>query len=418
MPKPLRRTCLRCQGTSDLIVIRGKEYPATPSNLTKYQSKMGGGSLAECPDCNLGRINPPPSITKLPRRSLWQGPAVDGITFSLLSKFLVCRERFRLKVVDGWREELTFDRAKAMEYGSLWHEAEEAHAANKDWAKPMGRYRDRLRSIYPEAEAGILHWFNIAKVQFPAYIDHWRNHATARGRTPIFEEVAFRVPYTLPSGRSLILRGKFDCVFLWKRGKAKPAVFLQENKTKGEIDEEGIQRTVDQNLQTMLYHIALRTMRAKQPEQCPAPLLKNDIAGTLYNVVRRPLSDRYAIRQRKTETASAFYKRLGSEIRKKMDHYFMRWEALIYEQDVDRFRREVLDPILEGLLDWWDSIAANPFDPWTDHRTGKPNPHHFRKPYGVYDSIFGGFRGDYFDLLTKGVTTGLIRTDNLFPELT
>ena len=39
---------------------------------------------------------------------LWKGPTEDGITQSLLSRFLVCRERFRLKVIEGLAPEDRF----------------------------------------------------------------------------------------------------------------------------------------------------------------------------------------------------------------------------------------------------------------------------------------------------------------------
>src|SRR5690606_27397262 len=150
------------------------------------------------------------------------------------------------------------------------------------------------------------------------------------------QEQSFAVPYTLPSGRQVTLRGKFDAVVLFGRD-----IYLQENKTKGDIDEEGIGSTLTGNLQSMFYQVALRrsligpdspdwnnaglhvgasfdylgTNSGKNPSAIkigttspatyyhiphtkgPAPKIK----GTLYNVVRRPLSDRYAIRQRKDE---------------------------------------------------------------------------------------------------------------------
>ena len=39
----------------------------------------------------------------------WGGPMVDGISFSSLSKFLCCRERFRLYKVEGLVERPEFN---------------------------------------------------------------------------------------------------------------------------------------------------------------------------------------------------------------------------------------------------------------------------------------------------------------------
>src|SRR4051794_6290554 len=58
---------------------------------------------------------------------LWKGPEEDGITFSLLSQFLVCRERFRVRVIEGLSAGGGFNHR--IEYGSMWHTCEEALAA-------------------------------------------------------------------------------------------------------------------------------------------------------------------------------------------------------------------------------------------------------------------------------------------------
>ena len=42
----------------------------------------------------------------------------DGITYSLLSKFFVCRERFRLSTVEGWSET---GLQSGLEFGSAFH---------------------------------------------------------------------------------------------------------------------------------------------------------------------------------------------------------------------------------------------------------------------------------------------------------
>ena len=57
-------------------------------------------------------------------RPAWKGPVEDGITFSLLSRWVVCRERFRLQAIEGLKEDEGF--VAPIEFGSLWHEAEEA----------------------------------------------------------------------------------------------------------------------------------------------------------------------------------------------------------------------------------------------------------------------------------------------------
>lgn len=407
-------------------------------------------------------------IQRKTRPPLWLGPILDGITFSLLSKFLVCRHRFWLKVIEGLKEDEGFNHA--LEFGSMWHEGEEAHAAGKDWKKPMARFRDQLRREHLNAETEITKTFLIATHTFPLYVDYWRKHPDEKRRKPILEEVSFRVPYKLPSGRVIILRGKWDCVF--RLGKS---LKLQENKTKGKIDDKGIQATVDQNLQTMLYQIALRTLVDEMREKIknhhafvyPAelmPLMQAvaegcSVRGVLYNVVRRPLSDNFAIKQRKgrvvnkkdakgksimgkngkpikitkgTESDAQFYNRMAKGIKENPGHSFMRWNVTLSTSDVDKFKMKVFHPIVEGLLDWWEWIEPDPHNPWRmpsklEKSTYQPERTialgipgggiHYQTPWGVYNNIFGGFRGDFFDLLTTGRRSNTIQATTLFPEL-
>ncbi len=55
---------------------------------------------------------------------LWKGPEVDGITFSLLSRFIACPERFRILVTEGLQPHDEFNHR--IEYGNMWHTCEEA----------------------------------------------------------------------------------------------------------------------------------------------------------------------------------------------------------------------------------------------------------------------------------------------------
>lgn len=371
---------------------------------------------------------------------------VDGVTNTLLSKFVVCRHRFWLKTVVGLDQPLEFE--AALEFGQLWHAAEEAHSAGKDWLGAMTGYYHHLRAKYQTAEAEVRKWYAVAKLTFPIYLEYWSKHPIEK-RTPILEEETFRVPYVLPSGRVVLLKGKYDNIFATKELNSYK-ITHGEHKTKGRIDEEGITATVDRNLQTMIYQTALRQSFNYVPDtKCIYldidPLNDNSAArvikvprgttphvdGVLYNVIRRPLADQHAIKQRKgrlvkgkrigAETEKQFYDRLAATIReesfhgkqaKEESHYFYRWYVKLSDKDMQSFHDSVLNPLLEQLCDWWEWIEQDPFNPI---RPG--NKHHWQSPWGVYNSLSSGFRGDYFDYLTRGSTVGLHRIDTLFPEL-
>jgi len=371
-----------------------------------------------------------------------------------------------MKVVDGLEEDEGF--SSALEYGSMWHEMEEANAKGKDPERAAGKYRDKLRSRFPGSEASIIKWFKIAKRQFPIYLKHWKKHPDTKKRKNVAAEVSFRVPYQLPSGRWVLLRGKWDWVF-----KEGSGLWLMEHKTKGRIDEVGLQATVHENLQTMLYLIALLTLKEKpnveamrqqglsaaEGAKLAGQLALLPVKGVVYNVVKRPLSDQHAIKQRKgrevnkkgpdgkpikkdgktvkirvgAETEDQFLDRLAGDIRKDPESNFMRWKATIGKNDVARFKRECFDPILEDLLDWWEWVQADPFNPFrvptdfdlggvsmgkTTIRADVPGGGiHWRFPWGVYHNLASGFRGDFFEFLTSGRRDKLVQLETLFPEL-
>lgn len=385
------------------------------------------------------------NFVKTVRRSLWKGPVIDGITFSMLSKFICCRERFRMHVVEGVREARDFD--ATVEYGNLWHAAEEAVAMNREWLAPMKAHYTKLLSDYVGRETDIVKWYTIAKGTFPMYLEHWKkNDPDARQRVPVLAERVFSVMIRLPSGRSIRLRGKIDSVFriLW-------GLYVMENKTKGKIDELGLQKTVANNLQTLIYVTVLNAcLSADAKGNAVIDLGNGDkkliipkqkkpiiVQGVLYNVHRRPLGDNRAIKRKKTETEAQFYKRLFGNIAKEPAYSFLRWKINLTPADLNRFCGRTLYPILEQVLDWWESIENDPFNPWIDSRLGDvkkiigaeptPNKLHWQTPWGVYNSLFDGVRGNYFDYLTSAnahqpidpeeLPSSLQRVEELFPEL-
>ncbi|HEV2172821.1 MAG TPA: PD-(D/E)XK nuclease family protein, partial [Nitrospira sp.] len=353
------------------------------------------------------------------RRSLWRGPRLDGITYSLLCKFLQCPERFRLQVVEGLREPHEWN--YHIEYGNLFHAAEEARLGGKPWQPALSAYYTRLRAKYPANERDITRWYLLCKMQFPLYVQHWQKHETEVGCRSIYEEKPFRMEYKLsapPYGGGddirVILRGKLDSAY-----EKQNWIWLKENKTKGEIDPEGISTTVDQNLQTMMYHIALRHLLTDPNENTILDRKQNikvrtypieRIAGTVYNVIRRPLSDRNAPRQKKKESDTVFIGRVGESIAAEPHKHFYRWIVPVSDRHIRRFQVETFDPLLRRLVAWWDAFNGDPFSP-------EKNPYHFRYPFGAYHALERGYRGDFFKLLTTGSKAGLERTENLFPEL-
>lgn len=344
---------------------------------------------------------------KLPKKRgepVWRGPEQDGITFSLLSRFLVCRERFRLLVVEGLKPRDQFNHR--IEFGNMWHVCEEAHASTDgtNWSRPLLDHARYLCEKYPYNRDEINNWYGIAMTMFPIYVEHWSKHPDVIARKPLLFEQTFSVPYKLPSGRVVRLRGKWDSVDLVDGG-----IWLMENKTKSDPDVEQIKRQLLFDLQTMLYVVAYTSdswAGYESEGHFASDEPPHPFKGVRYNVVRRPRQY-----QGKKETHEEFLKRLEGIVRENPDDFFMRWNVEINQKDVDKFKRECLDPILENLCHWWDGqfgIASRCVPP----------PSHWRHPFGCYNVLDEGGSSDLDNYLDTGSEVGLQRTNNLFPELT
>jgi hypothetical protein len=358
---------------------------------------------------------------------LWKGPGVDGITFSLLSRFLVCRERFRLLVIKGLRPARSFNHR--IEYGNMWHVCEEAHAR---WPKDPGKWQVCLKmhcvallDQYPYQTDEVNKWYNVCKRQFPEYVDFWKSEPDVKGRVPILQEETFKVPYDLPDGRTVYLRGKWDSVDYIKDG-LHGHIFCQENKTKADIDEVLLLRQLKYDLQTNIYLVALREYWKQQVEVPnsdfwvknqhvrPQYTMGQKIGGIRYNVIRRPLGGgRHSIHQKKRESKKEFYERLGERIRSEPKFFFMRWRIDVSPRDVKRFEDQTLRPLLVQLYDWYDWILWCHAKKKSVFGTGP----HWRHPFGVYNVLDEGGSTEMDSYLETGSTAGLEVTKSLFEEL-
>ena len=123
------------------------------------------------------------------KKPVWDGPESNtpngGITYSLLSRFLTCRERFRVMVIDGLRGADAFN--QPIEFGNMWHACEEAHAENLPRVNHEGQWMDRweceLRKYakgaikhFPMNQEQIQHCHDLVKTLFPYYVRHWAEH--------------------------------------------------------------------------------------------------------------------------------------------------------------------------------------------------------------------------------------------------
>lgn len=379
-------------------------------------------------------------VATAPRRHdndypLWQGPCgmgpLGGITQSMLVRFLSCRERFRLKYVlglvphDKWHH--TFG------YGNMWHVCEEAYAKVDPtaWLAALALHFNEQHAQYPYQREEITKWFNVCRVQFPEYVKYWSSHPDVVNRTPLMQEQVFDVPYTLPSGRVVRLRSKLDSVDLIRdktglRDQAEAGIYLQENKTKGDVDKLQIERQLKFDLQTMMYLIVLHAAPLSiYGDNLDKVRNNTPIRGVRYNVIKRdcPIKQHQG-RQLKAgwkegETVEHWMERLRTEYYgAKPAEYFFRVRAEVSARDIQVFRQTCLDPLLENLCWWYDEIT---WKVGANHTEWKKSARyarlHYRTPFGVYSALEESGATEYDSYLETGSETGLRRVEELFTEL-
>lgn len=306
----------------------------------------------------------------------------DGLSYSLLSKFVVCRERFRIATVELYRSS---DRKDALDFGTMFHKALELFAAGKTTMQ----ITSELMKKYKNTGIDLMLIRQVALI-----IPHYVAYYSSDNFKYISQEEVFDVPYISQlNGRKIRIRGRWDEVFI-RNGK----LWLQENKTKSDINRLKITQTLPFDLQTMLYCYTL-SVEKKKP-----------IGGVLYNVIRKP-----NLVQGKTESDIDFLTRLGKDITSRPDHYFFRSENDLTSSDITAFSKTTLFPLIESVVQWWESIKNDPMNPWVTG-DGKPNPNHYARPFGVFDPMSIGL-GDFFEYVTTGLPHGLVKISTCFPEL-
>ena len=342
--------------------------------------------------------------------SKWD-PYGKGITYSFISKWLGCRERARIAYVEGWRPK-GFN--VSLEFGNMFHEMKDIKYSNyskiDSSAKAesfIQRYIDnKIKRVDASAsEINDLNYLQaLVKITFKEYCKYWGDVSwdyegkyTDKDTQWTDMEKVFHEPYSLPSGKIITLTGKRDGDFV--HPDLMGGNMIVETKTKARFDEGELTAMLHRDLQTQMYLLSSFLQKKEMPR------------GVLYNVIRVT-----SLKPRKAESASDFAQRVGTDIRSRPDFYFKRWETRITEDDLYEFRRDTLDPILESIVDWWESIKKNPFDPWK-LENGKRNKLHWIRPFGMYAGGGRDLANEYANLIERGDYTQYEQLETCFPEL-
>lgn len=326
-----------------------------------------------------------PKVRKERRRlpPLWKPD--DGITVSMLNTWLRCRHQCLLKYLEGWTKRGV---NIPIEFGNVFHnclECLEGVPTPEQINKQIAKYSRSVSKLYVTADEreDFKHCCRLAASVLPHYFKFYqRDKIKWKSR-----ETVFRVKHTVPDHGNIVLTGKRDGEFL-----SQKKLWLFETKTKGQVDEHGLQESLKFNLQTMYYLLAMRYEENEEPE------------GVKYNVIKRP-----GHRQGRSESSSDFYERVSKEVSKAPDAFFHRWTITLDDGEIDEWVDKQLNPILDGFLNWYESVTE---DHWDEPMN---SPLHYVNP----ESLFGAYGQpvDMFHMMTKGITVGYFRRDTAHQEL-
>ena len=272
-------------------------------------------------------------------------PAVDGVTFSLLSTFLDCREKTRFHLLGITPKSASM----ALTFGSIVHKIDEwvrddirtGKLTKPPDDKAIKKLVKRVEAVWhkdnPRAAGKELEYLELslllAEGVLPQYFKYWYKDFSELKWEKV--EGEFKVPFKVTDKKGkthkTFLRGKIDGSF--RMGKGGPWLF--ETKTKSRVDEEILADILPFEMQANIYLSVLRQIDKEQP------------SGLLYNIIRRP-----SLRQRKSESIAAFAKRVSEDVATRPDWYFVRMEMAIGPEEIDRFEMQLEDLIADFLL-WW-----------------------------------------------------------------
>lgn len=265
-------------------------------------------------------------------------PFKDGITQSILSAWLICREKSRMNTLLG----LTSGGASwPLTYGSIAHGALEPYYADLSLGKlgtsfahyartalkvyMAGEGKDSLerQSMAEEAAA-------IVTVILPHYHQKWSSHDTKVRWTAIEKQFKREA-----CGGRCTATGKIDGGF-----ETKKEHWLFETKNKSSFNAS-YESWLGIDLQLGYYLLGYRSLVGCIP------------VGALYNILRRP--DRL---KAKSVSFKDYLEKIDEDVTKRPEHYFMRYRLKFTAKEIQQHELSIEDKLRE-FMNWHDT---------TDHK--------------------------------------------------
>jgi len=306
----------------------------------------------------------------------------DGVTQSLLSAWLDCRQRAWYKIngyyVPKYTESLLFGNCFHYLLEQLYKLFQDGTITSRTPIKVMIAMGNEAISEWmdtelkeasgPDHNDTLEHVSLLSSAVLRGYIKRYKltDFKTVKW---IGQESLFDIDF-----KGFRLRGKRDGEF-----EAGRSLYLLENKTKGRIDEGTLTDNLTFDLQNLMYLLSLFLEQRKV------------VTKVRYNIIRKP-----QIKETKAIAGAAYYKRVEEDVLSRPEFYFVRWDLVYTKAEQKQFQRD-LHAMLKEFKQWVDGDI----------------------PTFKNDKACVGrkFNCDFLTACASKSTDCLLQRDTLFPEL-
>lgn len=271
--------------------------------------------------------------------------ARDGITQSILTGWLRCREYTRLDLIEGWT---TIVPKPTFMFGDLTHGVLEHVYGQAEKYRKRGN-PPTLAEISDYVKEQLKLWKVEHGMVSEDTLEHLHNNAAlARTVLPHYFQFWFKKDFLETKWLGLEKEFEFELDVhgfpLKIRGKRDgdlhgPKLF--ETKTKSQIDEKALYDLLNFDFQTDVYSLSMEKDYGAYP------------TGVRYNIIRKP-----ALKRNKSEAMEAFLRRVNDDILSKPDHYFKRYNIYRPPSSLKKFRLELVEICHEFIL-WYQKKRPN-----------------------------------------------------------
>lgn len=275
-------------------------------------------------------------------------PSVHGVSYSMLSDFLTCRQKARFRI-QGVRPKRP---AMALAFGTIMH-----NVLDQLHTKISGGSQTKVpnsRKVKAWVEATADRWLKenpkpgkygledlelalgFAEALTPEYFRFWRKKLLAMEWLGV--EQFHKFPIQISGSVTAKVNTKLDGEFALrskKRPKVK-SIWLLETKCLSYINIGQLMDSLQLSMQNAIYLMSLADKYGKDPK------------GVRYNILRRP-----QLRRKKTESLVEFIERVRDDVKTRPEHYFIHLRIPADKDELARARGH-LQLQLNEFLHWHD----------------------------------------------------------------